>query len=158
MNATDTATQRGRPTVWMPGKSNPRERPSTPAEIVAAAHAAAPLVWRKHVGVDRRSNAAQAVRGALNLTRHRALDAIRRRNSRPVFSDAESDLLRAAEIQHRRMVWVHFFFRPREPDAARRARCKEDTVTALEIIDALVAAEKTAAGDTPHNPQPRESK
>ena len=142
------STKQNRPTVWMPGKDNPNARPSTPAEIIAAAHTAAPLVWRKHVGVDRRSEAAQAVRGALNLSRSRAIDAIRRRNSRPVFSDAESKLLRTAEIQYRRMGWVHFFFRPREPDAARRARCKDDTVTALEIIDALVATENAISTAT----------
>ena len=129
-------------TVFMPGKDNPRARPSTPAEIVAAAHAAAPLVWRKRVGFFRRSESAQAVRGALNLMRLRVVNAIRRRNCRPVFSADESELLRAAERQYRNMVWVHFFFRP--DDAARRARAKADTLRALSIIDQLVNAEISA--------------
>ena len=108
--------------------------------MVAAAHVAAPLVWRKHVGLDRRLAAANAVRGALNMQRRRTARALIARRRRPLYAAAESKLLRAALTQYRRVTWVH----ASPDDATWRARIKTDTVTALSIIDALVAAEKTA--------------
>lgn len=114
--------------------------PSKPEDIISTAHIAAPFVWRKRVGFIKRSAAAQAVRGALNFQRIRVTRMLFALHRKPLFTDDERKLLRAAGDEYRVMVWVHFFFNPSDADC--RARAKAKTKTALRVIDALVELEK----------------
>jgi len=144
MNSTTPARRR------LPATRDLR-RGTTPGEIITAAHVAAPLVWRAAVSDTRRAEATQAVRGALQMQRHRARRALLARRLHPPFSHVENELLKDAARQYRALVWFNFFYNPAAATAADRADRKARITAALVTIERLRAVELAAApaADTP---------
>jgi len=128
----------------MPNPNRPFGMPRTPADIIATAHRAAPFVWRKRVGVNRRLAARQAVRGALNMQKHRLTRMLLAQRKSPPYTAAQRALLREASAGYRNMTWVLLCFN--ENDADNRQRVKDLTVKALSTIDAMVECERNAGG------------
>lgn len=124
----------------MRNPDRPFGSPTTPADIIATAHRAAPYVWRKRVGENRRQAAVEAVRGALSMQRNRTIRACCRRRLSPPYTDAERTLLKDAWKRIMVMRWILFFFNPE--DAGRRAFNKRETKAALLTLDALVECER----------------